>query len=194
MTNFALMNASKNPAKRLERAKRQALVMRIVERHPDYSLEKIAAAMREDPWVAARWPTYSSQTASTDFSKVMALVKGDIKDIAMPYLARNITISDGVIQVLGEFIADDSLAHKLRIDAANSLRAYLDQSNKVFGNYAPKETRLTTTEMKMNLNEFLKIEKAAQKQLSEIIDGELVEEQVPGEGGEDGGDEGENQN
>jgi NRPS condensation-like uncharacterized protein len=190
MTNFALMNASKSPAKQLERAKRRAKVMQIVEQHPEYNLEEIAAAMRKDPWIEARWPAYSTATAQKDFGKVMALVKGDVKEIAMPYLARNITISDAVIQVLGKFIADDNLGHKLRIDAANSLRSYLDQSNKVFGNYAPKETHLTTTEMKMNLNEFYKIEQAAQKQLSEVIEGELVEQDIPRESGDDGENEG----
>jgi hypothetical protein len=155
MSKFALINAQKAPSKQLERAKRQAILMRIVSANPDATQKELAAKMREDPWVAARWPAYSIQTVSNDFEAGIGLVKDDIRDIAMPYLARNIALSDDVIQTLVEFVNNDNLGEKLRIDAANAVRAYLDQSNKVFGTYAPKEMHIRKAEVQVNLDNFL---------------------------------------
>ncbi|MHC4181799.1 MAG: hypothetical protein ACYSR0_00420 [Planctomycetota bacterium] len=163
--------------------------MRIINKYPDYTHEQLCKKMREDPWVAARWPAYSLTTIQRDFSDGLELVRDDVRDIAMPYLARNIALSDEVIQTLVGFVNDDNLGEKLRIDAANAVRAYLDQSNKVLGTYAPKEMHISKAEVQMNLDAFVKIRKKVQAELPEVVEGELVEEEIPGEGGDNGSNE-----
>jgi hypothetical protein len=182
MTDFALINQHKSASKQLEKAKRQAILLRIVQEHPNLTQKDLAARMREDPWIAARWPSYSITTLSKDFNEGMSLIRDDVRDIAMPYLARNIALSDEVIGTLVGFVKDDNLGEKLRIDAANAVRSYLDQSNKVFGTYAPKEMHIRKAEVQVTLDNFLETYKQVRNELPDFVEGELVEQEIPGEG------------
>jgi len=171
-----LINSQNSVTKQLERAKRQAILMRFVETNKNKppSFDELAAMMREDPWVAARWPSYSHQTAHNDFSAVMGLVRDDIKDLAMPYFARQVDLMDGAINTLSEFSEDDGLSPKLRMDALNAMRGYLEMMGRVFGNFAPKETHIKRAEISINLDEFRRLKEQATKQL-EVIDGEVID-------------------
>ena len=180
MSETALMiNANRSATKRLERTKRQAILMRIVESSKkSLSFEQIAEKMRDDAWVSGRWPTYSAQTANNDFNTVMTLVEGDVRELAMPYIARGIELSDSAIRLLHGFAQDDDLSHKIRIDSLNAMLKYLDQQNKVFGNYAAKEMNIKKAELTVDLDTFMELGRRADRQLNDIdfIDGEFANE------------------
>lgn len=151
--------------------------MRLVEQHKrdSPSFEKLAEMMREDPWVATRWPSYSHQTAHNDFSSVMSLVRDDVKDLAMPYFARQVNLMDEAIGTLRNFSKDEELPPKMRIDAINAMRGYLEQMGRMFGNFAPKEMHIKKQEVTVNLDTYQRLKEEARDQLK-IIDGEIVEE------------------
>ncbi len=177
MPNNKLASSKKSATKQLERSKRQAILMRAVEarKSDNLTFEELAAMLRNDPWVAARWPSYSAQTANNDFVAVMSLVRDDVKDLAMPYLVRQVTLMDEAIDILDGFSKDDQLPHKMRIDSLNAMRGYLDQMGKVFGNFAAREIDIRKGVVVVNLDELKKAQKRASKQL-DIVDGELVED------------------
>lgn len=177
MSDTALMANSNNGAeKRLERAKRQAILMRIVESSKEnLTYDEIAAKMREDPWIAARWPAYSAGSAHRDFGAVMTLVEDDVRELAMPYLAENLGLMDSAVKTLFDFSQDDQLTHKIRIDSLGAMLKYIDMANKVFGTYAAKEMHIKKAEITVDLDTFKKLEERAGAQL-EIIDGELQDQ------------------
>lgn len=179
---YALMNSKKSAERQLTIAKRRAILMRLIEKQKDnnWTFEEIAEKMRSDPWVAARWPDYVHSTAHRDFVNSMDLVRDDIKELAMPYFVRQVDTADSVIDTLKDFIGDDQLAPKTRIDAANSLRGYLDQLGKVFGNYAPKEMHVKKMDLSINLDTYVEMKKRVEKELEEqsnVIDGEVTEQE-----------------
>ena len=176
MSKSKMMNSQKSATKQLERSKRQAILMRLVDKQKTDtpSFEDLAAKMREDPWVAARWPTYSHQTANNDFNAVMNLVRDDVKDLAMPYFARQVDTIDEAIETLKGFANYDQLPHKTRIDAINSMRGYLEQMGRVFGNFAPKEMHIKKAEISVNLDNYQRLKEQATKQLN-IVDGDIIE-------------------
>jgi hypothetical protein len=176
--NIAILkNSQRGINKQLERSKRQVLLMRIIESGGDenYTFEEIAAKMRKDNWVAARWPEYSASTAHADFTSLMVLVKDDVRELALPYFVRQLAIMDDVIETLHDFVKEKDLHHKTRIDSANSLRGYLDQQIKVFGNYAPKEMHIKKSEISVTLDDFMKAKKAVEKERESAIEGEIVD-------------------
>jgi uncharacterized protein (UPF0147 family) len=176
MSKNKLANSKKSATKQLERSKRQAILMRVIERNKpdDPTFEELAAMMRDDPWVAARWPSYSAQTANKDFAAVMSIVRDDVKDLAVPYLVRQVNLIDEAINTLSEFSKDDQLPHKMRIDSLNAMRGYLDQMGKVFGNFAPREMHIKKAELVVNLDNFKQLKERAKKQL-DVIEGEVIE-------------------
>ena len=177
MSKNKLANSKKSATKQLERSKRRAILMRIVETDKSRNLtfEELAAIMRDDPWVAARWPSYAAQTANNDFVAVMGLVRDDVKDLAMPYFIRQVDLLDDAIETLHGFSKDDQLPHKMRIDSLNAMRGYLEQMGKVFGNFAAKEMNISKVELSVSLDEFKKAQRRANKQL-DLIEGELVKD------------------
>lgn len=172
-----LINSKKSATKQLERSKRQAILMRTIEanKSDNPTFEELAAIMRNDPWVAARWPSYAAQTANNDFVAVMSLVRDDVKDLAMPYFVRQVDLIDDAIDILQGFSKDDQLPHKMRIDSLNAMRGYLEQMGKVFGNFAAREMNIRKAEIFVNLDELKRAQKRASKQL-DIVDGELIED------------------
>ncbi len=174
MSKSKLINSQKGVTKQLERSKRQAILMRLVERHKKDNprFEDLANMMREDPWVAARWPSYSHQTANNDFNAVMNLVRDDVKDLAMPYFARQVNLMDEAIGTLRDFSKDDQLPPKMRIDAINAMRGYLEQMGRMFGNFAPKEMHIKKEELVWNIDTYTEAKREADRQLK-IIDGEI---------------------
>lgn len=176
MPNNKLASSKKSATKQLERSKRQAILMRVIEtrKSDDLTFEELAAILRDDPWIAARWPSYSAQTANNDYVAIMSLVRDDVKDLAMPYFIRQVDLIDDAIEILRGFSKDDKLSHKMRIDSLNAMRGYLEQMGKVFGNFAAKEMNIRKAEIFVNLDEFKKAQKRASKQL-DVIEGEIVE-------------------
>jgi hypothetical protein len=150
--------------------------MRLVNKHKkdNPSFENLANMMREDPWISARWPSYSHQTANNDFNAVMNLVRDDVKDLAMPYFARQVNLMDEAIDALRDFSKDDELPPKMRIDAINAMRGYLEQMGRLFGNFAPKEMNIKKATVTMDMDTYQKMKEEAQNQL-QIIDGEIIE-------------------
>ena len=177
MSKNKLANSKNSATKQIERAKRQAMLMRLVDANAadNPTFEELAAMMRNDPWVSARWPSYAAQTANNDFVAVMGLVRDDVKDLAIPYFVRQVNLIDGAIGTLSDFANDDQLPHKTRIDSFNAMRGYLDQMGKVFGNYAPKEMHIKKAILSVNLDNFKQLKERAEKQLS-IVDGEVINE------------------
>ena len=176
MSTAKMVNSQKSVTRQLERSKRQAILMRIVESHKKErpTFDKLASMMREDPWVAARWPSYSHQTANNDVVAVMSLVRDDVKELAIPYFVRQVDLMDGAIDTLNSFAKDDQLPHKIRIDAMNSMKGYLEQMGRLFGNFAPKEMNIRKEEFVWDLDTYLKARATADKQLS-IVDSEVIE-------------------
>jgi hypothetical protein len=180
MANKSLAT-SRSAVSQLERSRRQVILMRIIERQQgkgkNPTFEKLAMMMREDPWVAARWPDYTPQTCSYDYYQLMDLVKDDIKTLAMPYFVRQMEIIDGAVDTLAEFVNDDRLPTDTRIKAANSLGGYADRYMKIFGNTAPNESRIQKVTLTGGLDDWKKITEAAEKELSsaDAIDGEWEE-------------------
>ena len=174
MSKSKLINSQKGVTKQLERSKRQAILMRLVNKHKknNPNFENLASMMREDPWVAIRWPSYSHQTAYNDFNAVMGLVRDDVKDLAMPYFARQVNLMDEAIGALHDFSKDDQLPPKMRIDALNAMRGYLEQMGRLFGNFAPKEMNIKKATVTMDYDTYQKMKAKAQDQL-QIIDGEI---------------------
>ena len=148
--------------------------MRLVEsrKKDNPSFEQLAGMMRDNTWVAARWPSYSHQTAHNDFNSVMSLVREDVKDLAMPYFARQVHLMDEAIGTLDGFSKDDQLPHKMRIDALNAMRGYLEQMGRMFGNFAPKEMHIKKATVTMDKDAYQRMRAEAQSQL-QIIDGEI---------------------
>jgi len=181
MSNNALINSKKSSERQLTIAKRRAILMRLVETQKDenWTFEELSEKMRQNPWVASRWPAYAHSTAHKDFVASMDLVRDDVKELAMPYFARQISTADMALDTLAEFVQDDQLTPKTRIDAANALRGYLDHIGKVFGNYAPKEMHIKKQEVHVNLDNFIAMQRKVQMELEEannIIEGEVVEQ------------------
>ncbi len=177
MSKSKLVNSQKSVTKQLERSKRQVILMRLVEKHKEDNprFEDLANLMREDPWVAARWPSYSHQTANNDFNAMMSLVRDDVRDLAMPYFSRQVGLADEAIDTLRAFSRDDQLPPKMRIDATNAMRGYLEMLGRLFGNYAPKELHIQKVTATMDMDAYQKMREEARSQL-QIIDGEVVEE------------------
>lgn len=181
MSKMQLKNSQKRVDKQLERSKRQAILMRLVDENKDEppNFSQLAAKMRENQWVAARWPSYSHQTANKDFNEVMNLVRDDIKTLAMPYFVRQVEVMDEAIDILREFANDTQLPPKLRIDAINAQRGYLEQMGRTFGNFAPKEMHIKKEELTYNLDTYLQLKNQAAKQLQvldvDIVDSEVIE-------------------
>jgi hypothetical protein len=174
-----LANSTRSATKQLERARRQAILMQILNgSKKDLTFEQIASNMRENIWIAQRWPSYSASTANKDFNDVMGLVRGDVGEMAMPYFVKQVALIDDAITTLNEFANDDELDYKLRIDSLNSMRGFLDQSLKIFGNYAPKEMHIQKAEVTFNLDAYNAVKEQLEKQLSvnDIIDGEILKE------------------
>ena len=179
MSGKAIMsNANNGAEKRLDRTKRQAILMRIVESSDkELTFEEIAAKMRDDPWVASRWPAYSASTANKDFSKVMTLVEDDVRAMALPYLAHHINLADDAIKTLHGFSRDDDLDYKTRIDSLNAMLKYLDQSHKIFGSYAAKEMNIKKAELSVTLDDFMALSRQANRQLDDddnVVDGDFL--------------------
>jgi len=166
------IQTSNNAGRQLEMAKRQAILMRIVEsearkgRSPTF--EKLAEIARRDPWVSARWPGYTGQMAKYDFSKTMALTRDDLKALAMPYLARQLNILDETTDTLQTMVKSDQLDDDTRIKAANSLRGYVGEIAKIFALYAPKETHIKKQELTGTIDDFYRLTKQAEKELNEL--------------------------
>ena len=168
------VSTSNNAGRQLEMAKRQAILMRVVEsearqgRNP--SLEKIAEIARRDPWISSRWPGYSGGQAKYDFNKVMALTRDDLKMLAMPYLARQLNILDDTTNTLQEMVKDSQLDDDTKIKAANALRGYVGEIAKIFALYAPKETHIKKQEITGTIDDFDRLRKQAEKELNEIAE------------------------
>ena len=172
-----LANSKNSASRQLERAKRQAILMQTLDSSKkDLSFEEIAARMRDNGWVADRWPAYSASTARNDFNEVMGMVRSDVETLAMPYFVKQISLIDEAISTLRGFADDEELDYKLRIDSLNSMRGYVDQSLKIFGNYAPKEMHIKKAEVTFNLDAYNAVKEQLQKQLppEDVIDGEVV--------------------
>ena len=171
-------STSRSGGRQFEIAKRQAILMRIIEfeankgRTPTF--EKLASMMREDHWVSNRWPGYSGQQVSYDFNKVMALTKDDLKALAVPYLVRQLNIIDDTTDALKEMVDDDQLDDDTRIKAANSLRGYVGETAKIFALYAPRETHIKKQEVTGTIDDFMRLRKQAEIELSEISDVAIV--------------------
>ncbi len=172
-----IISKERSGGKQLERFKRIALLRSLMEqdRYRDATFVELAAIMRENPWVNQRWPDYSASTAHRDFGKSMDLIRGDIQDLSMLYFARQVDILDDVIDTLHDFSKDDTLDHSTRIQAANSLKGYIDTSIKIFGNYMPKQMNLTKTTFEFTIDDFKKLKAEADAQI-EIVDGYVVED------------------
>ena len=168
------LQTSNNAGRQLEMAKRQAILMRIVEseakqgRSPTF--EKLAEIARRNNWITARWPGYTGQMAKYDFNKTMALTRDDLKTLAMPYLARQLNILDSTTDTLQEMVTDDQLDDDTRIKAANALRGYVGEIAKIFALYAPKETHIKKQELTGTIDDFYRLTKQAEKELSGITD------------------------
>lgn len=177
MSKNQLINASKSATKRLERAKRQAVLMQVLEvnQADNPTFEQLAEKMRDHPWVAERWPAYSATTAREDFLEVSALVKDDIKDLAMPYFAEQVGKVDEAIDTLYTFSQDTELDYKLRIDALNAMRGYINLSIDLLGTRAPKETHIKQANLNINIDTYRNIVEEAQRQLDNVVDGEIIE-------------------
>ena len=172
-----LANSKNSAGKQLERARRQTILARLLDGNKkNMSFEQMAAKMREDHWVAQRWPSYSASTAHADFNEIMGLVRSDVGQLAMPYFVRQVDLIDENIAMLKEFAGDEELDWKLRIDASNSMRGWNDQSLKIFGNYAPKEMHIQKLEAKFDLNDYNELKEQFSKQLDDVIDGDIEED------------------
>lgn len=178
MTSDRALSRQNAATNRLERARRQVILMRIIEeqqaqkRNP--TLEELAAMMRENHWVASRWPSYSAPTASKDYGRLMELVKDDIKVLAMPYFVRQMEIIDETVDTLSGFVNDDRLPHDTRIRAANSLGGYADRYMKIFGTTTPSESMHVQRVVTGDLDSWKKMQEEADKELlsREPIEGE----------------------
>lgn len=178
-------SAQRSATKQLERAKRQAILMQIVEQQSAKgktpTFQKLSELMRENSWVKIRWPAYTAQTAGRDFGEVMSLTRGDVERLAMPYLARQLSIIDETVDTLKGIVGDDQRDDDTRIKAANSLRGYVGETAKIFSHYAPKETHVKEQKVVGTIDDFLKLKNQAQEELDTlktngtIIDGDSEE-------------------
>lgn len=174
------LTTSSQASTQLERAKRRAVLVRIVEESKKpLTYDEMAQRMRDNPWVSARWPTYSPATASNDFQEILGITRDDIQALAMPYFERAITTMDSVMGTLMEFVNDTQLPEDTRIKAANVLRQYADQSLKVFGNYAPKEMHVRKSSFEFTLDDFNKLRQEIQQNDNSVIDGEILQSKEP---------------
>jgi hypothetical protein len=177
-----LANSTRSAGKQLERSKRQAILMQTIKASSkDMTFDEMAAEMRKNGWIADRWPAYSASTARSDFNEIMGMVRSDIETLAMPYFIKQIDMMDEAMSTLRDFSNDEELDYALRISALNSLRSYIDQSLKVFGNYAPKEMHIKKAEVTFNLDAYNAVKEQLQSQLptqlptNDVVDGEVVE-------------------
>lgn len=166
------INQQRSATKQLERAKRQAILMQLVERESSNgeapTFAKLAKKMRQDSWIQTRWPEYTPDMARYDFGEVMALTRDDLKNMAMPYLARQLDIIDTTADILQKIVKDDRRDDDTRIKAANSLRGYAGEIAKIFALYAPKETHVKKQEVVGTIDDFLKLRKQAVTELNEL--------------------------
>jgi len=179
------ISAQRSATKQLERAKRQAILMQIVEQQSSKgktpTFQKLSEMMRKNSWVQIRWPAYTAETARRDFGQVMSLTRSDVERLAMPYLARQLGIIDETVDALKEMVDDDRRDDDTRIKAANSLRGYVGETAKIFAHYAPKETHVKEQKVVGTIDDFLKLKNQAQQELKElktddtIIDGDSEE-------------------
>lgn len=157
---------------------RRAILLQVLNQHasenPTY--ERIAELMLEDKFIADNWPGYDASAAWKDFDKVTALRRKDNRDLAALYFDKQLETAEKVSDKLLEFVMDDELSPKLRIDATKALRSQNDQIIRMFGNYAPKETHSRHEHISATIDDLDRLMKEANKQLEagvEVIDGEI---------------------
>lgn len=159
--------------KKSERAKRQSILMRIVEsaqaKGETPSFAEVGRRMRQDPWVKQRWPSYGGVLASRDFETIMELTRDDIRALAIPYFIRQTGILDEVSDIMLEIVKDDSRDDDTRISAANTLQRYVGQSIKLFGNEAPKEFHVNRQSVHGTIDDFKKLKAEAQQEMESDI-------------------------
>ena len=183
-------NSTLAVTKQVERAKRQTILMRIIEKAQHKgespSFAELSKRMREDSWIQARWPNYSQSMASNDFKKVMELTREDIRALAIPYWIRQTSILDEVTDGLLGMFRDDNRDDDTRLSAANTLHRYVQTSIKLFGNEPPKEFHVKRASVHGTIDDFKRLKQSARQELqieepaeeptdTEIIDGEFDE-------------------
>lgn len=170
---------SRSATRQLERAKRQAILMRTVEEQSTKgktpTFAELSEIMRKDHWINSRWPEYTAEMARYDFGEVMALTRDDIKGLAMPYLARQLGIIDKTTDTLQKMVDNSQLDDDTRIKAANSLRGYVGEVAKIFSLYAPKETHVKKQELVGTIDDFLKLRNEAASELKELENDAIID-------------------
>ena len=182
------IHQQRSATKQLERAKRQAILMQIVERESSKNktptFAKLAKSMRKDAWIQTRWPEYTPEMARYDFGEVMALTRDDLKNMAMPYIARQLELIDTTANILHDIVKDSQRDDDTRIKAANSLRGYTGEIAKVFALYAPKETHVKKQEVVGTIDDFLRLRKQAVNELHDLQESEVISNEDEIEDGE----------
>lgn len=162
----------RSATKQLERAKRQAILMQIIEKESSNNntptFADLSKLMRKNSWIQVRWPEYTMEMARYDFGEIMVLTRDDIKNMAMPYLARQLNLIDETTDILKKIVDDDARDDDTRIKAANTLRGYTGEIAKIFALYAPKETHVKKQEVIGTIDDFLKLRAQVNKELKEF--------------------------
>jgi len=178
VANNKALATSRSAVSRLERSRRQVILMRIIEeqqgKKKNPTFEQFAVLMRENNWVSARWPDYSMSMASYDYGHLMDIVKDDIKVLAMPYFVRQMEIIDETVDILSGIVQDNQMPIDTRIKAANTLGGYADRYMKIFGNVSPSESYVEKVTLSGDLDSFNRMKEEADKELQsrEPIEGE----------------------
>ena len=178
MSGNKALATSRSMVSRLERSRRQVILMRIIEeqqgKKKNPTQEQIAAMMRENNWVASRWPDYSITTVRYDYEQLEGMIKDDIKILAMPYFVRQMEIIDETVDTLSGIVQDSQMPIDTRIKAANTLGGYADRYMKIFGNVTPSESMQVKRVVTGDLDSWRKMQEEADKELAsrEPIEGE----------------------
>lgn len=153
---------------------RQTILLQILNEygHENPTYERLAELMLENSFVADHWPGYGASAAWKDHDKIQSIRRKDNRDLAALYFEKQLALNEKVSAQLLEFVQDEDLSPKLRIDAAKALRSNSDQAIRMFGNYAPKETHSRHEHVSATIEDLYRLALEADKQLEagEIID------------------------
>lgn len=165
------------PETRMAVMKRRAKLLQILNDHADESpsYTRLVELMLEDKFVRDNWPGYSTGAAHKDFTEVFGLIEGDVKDLAELYFIRQLTLNEEITDKLREFVYDDDIGPKLQIDAAKTLRGFLQQNIDMFGNRG--QSKMAKPVLEVNIDTFMPVYQESIRQLekaAEIIEGEVA--------------------
>ena len=180
------------------RDQRRTILTDIIADDPTvrWSVRKIADAMRDHPLIAQNQPDYGHMTAWRDWGVIRKDLADRREEIAADYIARQLDITDGMLEELQtdfenlssinfDKIEDEAVRGKILVESLRTKKDIVAAIDRLLGRQQtlvpiaiPKKIKVDSTHTSLNLDTLLEYKKEALRaelELGNVIEGELVD-------------------